>query len=91
MCRGLVDLQTHLLKAGDLHNATAHIAVHIVVAKVGDNLTESNDLLVSRHVLCKVIAIQFDLLVRRRLTTFHKESGTIAIAHEQIVMHKATQ
>lgn len=91
VCRGLIDLKTHLLEPGDFHDPSAYITVHIVIAEVGDNLTESYDFLISRHILCKVIAIQFDLLIRGRLTTFHIESGTIAIAHEEIVMHKATQ
>lgn len=89
-CR-LIDRQSHFVETRDLHNAATSIRMNIVVAKVRHHLTQSYHVCVSGRILGKIVLEYGHLLVGRRLATFAVESGSVSVAHKEIVMDPGTK
>lgn len=68
---GLIDGHSHFIEAGDLKNPLASVIVDIVVVKSRHYLAKSDDVMESDTIAGEIIAVNCDLLVWSRLTTFN--------------------
>lgn len=86
----LINGQSNLIETGYFHNSSTFIAMHVIVGKIGYDLSQYDNVSVASRILGEIIFENCYLLVRRRLSSFCVQCWSIFISRKQIVMDEGT-
>jgi hypothetical protein len=67
------------------------IPLDVVVGEIRDNLLQDYVIEISGFVPGKIVPINDDFLIRRRLTALHVQNGQITVINEQVIVDVALE
>jgi hypothetical protein len=87
----LIDGQPHFIEPGHFQVLHSDIPLDVVVGEIRDNLLQDYVIEITGFVPGKIVPINDDFLIRRRLTALHVQNGQITVINEQVIVDVALE